>query len=398
MQGRDMNMRVEKYECKSIFCTADSGKANGGYYFGMPGSINNADDKAELTKARRRVSIGSARPGMIVAKDVYSRNDQLVLPKDTELTPDVITKMMFYAVDSVFIYNEEESTNKDVSEENEGTIEFRKEYAKTLENVKYEFEKAIVSNASIDEDKLLANVDEFFNKDAGKAEVLSMLHNIKKFDDHVYMHSINVSLLCKIFAGWLGISGRDEEILVLCGLLHDIGKMLIPKNILNKPSELTRMEYEMMKQHTLRGYELLNGKDIDERVKFAALRHHERYDGKGYPNGCKSEEIDMYSMITGIADTYDTLASEHIYSDEKCPYDILFDFENKKQIFAPQYLLPIINNIAESYINHEVTLSNNEKASIVMLNADDLSKPVVRVNDKFIDLSKERSIKIKKMN
>lgn len=395
--GKGLNRMCRNYN-ENVYYSANKTDVGNGYYFGMPRSVkSDNDNKDESGQSKKRVAISAVKPGMIIAKDVYSRNDQLIIARGTELTPDIIAKLMFYAIDGILVYtnNGENGVKEELSVK--CSEELKREYIKTLEIVKNEFEKAVIAGADFDEDKLLSGVEEIFTKDNGRAEVINLIHGMRDFDNDIYTHAVNVALLCKIFAEWLEIKGNDAETLILCGLFHDIGKMLIPKDIINKPGDLTRVEYEVIKQHTIRGYELLKEKKIDERICLSALRHHERYDGKGYPNACRGEEIDMFSMITGIADAYSAMAFEHSYKPAKCPYDILFVLESKKEIFAPQYLIPIMNNIAESYINHEVILDNEKKANIVLLNPDDLSKPVVRAGDEFIDLSKKRDIKITDM-
>ena len=110
-----------------------------------------------------------------------------------------------------------------------------------------------------------------------------MLHNMREMDDSTYVHSINVALIATVLGRWLHMSEEELKILTSSGLLHDIGKLLIPKEILTKPKKLTEEEYTIIKTHPKKGFELLKTLDLDERILFSTLAHHERCDGSGYP-------------------------------------------------------------------------------------------------------------------
>ena len=105
---------------------------------------------------------------------------------------------------------------------------------------------------------------------------MEMFHGIRDYDDLTYVHSLNVSLICNIFAGWLKMSNEETKIITLAGLFHDIGKLLIPQEILTKAGKLTAKEYEEAKLHTIKGYHVLKDLNLDVRIKHSALLHHER--------------------------------------------------------------------------------------------------------------------------
>ena len=147
---------------------------------------------------------------------------------------------------------------------------------------------------SLEGDKMFSDVSKMIGDNRSNVHIFNMLHCIRDYDDTVFMHSVNVALICNVFGDWLRMSDADKKVLTLCGLVHDIGKLLIPKDILDKPAKLTDNEYDVVKQHVAHGYEMLKDMDIDERIKFSARDHHERYNGSGYPNGLKSDEIDSF--------------------------------------------------------------------------------------------------------
>ena len=126
-------------------------------------------------------------------------------------------------------------------------------------------------------------------------------------------HSERVAEYSVLIAKELGFDEKSCEDLKKAALLHDIGKIGIPDRILNKPEKLTDEEYGIMKSHVTKGAEILKSFTIVDHVEEGALYHHERYDGKGYPDGLKGEEIPISAQIVSVADVYDALTSERVY-------------------------------------------------------------------------------------
>lgn len=217
-------------------------------------------------------------------------------------------------------------------------------------------------------------------------------------DDATYAHSVSVALLCNVFGHWLKYSNEDIKVLTLCGLLHDIGKMLVPSNIISKPSTLSKVEYDIVKNHPTDGYHLLEDQDLDERVKKAALMHHERRDGSGYPQGLKDDQIDEFAQIVAIADIYEAMTSPRVYRRPNCPFDAIGVFEQDGfQMFDPALLLTFLEGLANTYVNCSVKLSDNRVGEIVMIDSHNITKPVVKIESAFIDLSKEKDLSIKEV-
>ncbi len=133
-----------------------------------------------------------------------------------------------------------------------------------------------------------------------------------KFDAE-RIHSEKVSMLCKMMGTKLGIFGDELKELEQAGMFHDIGKIAIPDNILNKPGKLTNEEFDIIKTHTEVGYQILRAADEYSDLANHALHHHERWDGKGYPNGIKGNEIPLFSRIICIADAFEAMTSDRPY-------------------------------------------------------------------------------------
>lgn len=128
-------------------------------------------------------------------------------------------------------------------------------------------------------------------------------------------HSERVSNLSLNIGRRMGLDSESLNILKLSAFLHDIGKVCIPRGVLNKPSALTPSEARIIKEHTLKTYEILNNSSITENIAFIAASHHEQMDGSGYPLGLKGEEIPVMSRIINIADIFDALTSSRAYRE-----------------------------------------------------------------------------------
>ena len=187
----------------------------------------------------------------------------------------------------------------------------------------------------------------------------------------------------------MNLSHDDIETLMIAGMLHDIGKLRIPPEIIQKPSKLTDNEYAIIKKHPEYGYEILSTKNLNSKIKLAARQHPERYAGKGYPNGLKGNEIDLFSGIVAIADVYDAMTADRVYRKGICPFPVLEHMELQKELYEPGALYKFIERTVEAYINTEVKLSNGDVGRVVLLNKNFLSRPIVISDTKTYDLSKD---------
>lgn len=153
-------------------------------------------------------------------------------------------------------------------------------------------------------------------------------------DNYTFGHSMRVTYFSMIVGKELGLKDEDIYELQLAALFHDIGKIGTPDAVLNKPTRLTDEEFKIMKQHPSQSYEILKGFDNFEKIARNAKHHHERYDGRGYPDGLKGEEIPMYARIILIADTFDAMTSTRVYR-KGLPYEVAF--EELKEFSGSQF-------------------------------------------------------------
>ena len=216
------------------------------------------------------------------------------------------------------------------------------------------------------------------------------------YDDYLVEPLAQVLISLGIKRGMV-VYGQDKlDEISMAGLLHDIGKFKIPDEILLKPGKLTKEEFEVIKKHTVYGYEILNNFKILESTKRAALLHHEKFDGSGYPFGYTADKIDDISAIITIADVYDAMTSKRCYRDGMCPFDVIADFEyDGISKYHPKYIGMFLKKIASSYIGSTVLLTNGKKAKIIFV-TEKYSRPTVTLleDNSVLVLKDEKDIKI----
>jgi putative nucleotidyltransferase with HDIG domain len=143
-------------------------------------------------------------------------------------------------------------------------------------------------------------------------------------DNYTYGHSMRVCYFSLVLGKELGLSDPEIYDLQLASLFHDIGKIGTPDAVLNKPTRLSDEEFRIMKDHPEQSYEILKGFEVFEKVAKYAKHHHERYDGRGYPDQLKGEDIPQFSRIILIADTFDAMTSTRVYR-KGLPYEVAYN-------------------------------------------------------------------------
>ncbi len=344
-------------------------------------------------------------PGMTLAEDVITQNNQVIAGRATILTDKLISRLEFYKVEAVKVSTEQfdsEATAAVVkpkySEKIKNSEEFQT-FTKKLDSTTAAFSSKLAEllegGSPLDMDYLYKKVTDIVPESATTLNIFDMIHNTRQHSDPVYSHSINVALIANILGRWLDFSEEDLKILTVAGLLHDVGKSKIPENILNKPGKLSSSEFEIIKNHPIYGHNLLKGRGIDKRILNATLQHHERCDGSGYPNGLKDNEIDSFAKIIAIADVYDAMTASRDFRSSTCPFKVVALFEQEGLgKYDPHFILLFLERIVLTYINNNVQLSDGRIGEVVMINKLNLSRPIVKIGEEFVDLSAKKDLTI----
>ena len=347
------------------------------------------------------------KPGMVVAEGAYTSNNHLVIQSNSELTQEIIDKLKYYSVKSVKVFIPESdgtktqavppintSTYYERIKDSQEFKQFETAFTSCVDSLKNTLNDIVTKNAVGLVDNLLDNVGHMIKKTRNPLHLLDLMQCMHGYDDMTFTHSMNVSLICNVIGSWLQLPENEMDLLMTCGLLHDIGKLKIPAEIIQKPGKLTDDEFRQVKMHPEFGYEILKEKNLDPRVAMAALQHHERFNGSGYPHGTAGKDIDKFSSIVAIADVYDAMTSDRVYRKGLCPFPVIEQMEREKYMYNPNVLYTFIQRTAEAYVNTEVMLSNGEKGRVVLINKNFLSRPIVISGSKSYDLAKMTDIEI----
>lgn len=192
-------------------------------------------------------------------------------------------------------------------------VRARKIHAKAAQAVVSMFGEARMGNA-IKVEQVATLVEEINQSIARNSDALLSLARLKSADNYTYLHSVAVCALMIALGRQLGLEGAILNEVGMAGLLHDVGKMAIPGDILNKPGRLTDEEFLIIKAHPLKGWEMLkNCPDVSDMTLDVCLHHHETVVGTGYPDGLSGEALSLYARMGAVCDVYDAITSNRCY-------------------------------------------------------------------------------------
>ena len=320
------------------------------------------------------------KPGMILAKDIFLYNlsnfSTLLLAKGQVLNNIYINRINYHSIDGVYIESEAFS---DINVEPYIDENLKTESLNSVSDAYYEFQisSGKVNAPMIKQMSSVVNniVTELLHKD----NLAYNLIDFKNYDSYTYQHCFNVAVLSISTGISMELSERKLNDIGLAGMLHDIGKMLIPIEILNKPGELTKEEYEIIKTHPVNAT-----KQLRNMVPYEVLRaiedHHEKLDGTGYPNGKKDGNISPYSKILSICDVYDALTSDRPYRKSVFPNEVV---EYLMGCADKQFDYKILNHFIKVIVAYPVgtfvKLSNGKLAVVIKNHSENILRPIVRI-------------------
>jgi HD-GYP domain-containing protein (c-di-GMP phosphodiesterase class II) len=188
---------------------------------------------------KKKILLAQAIPGMVVAADIFSKDGNLIIARDIPLTDNSIARLEFHSITELTIYDTTYYFNPDDFSQEETYIEkvkksesfhrFHLAYQNTMANLRDSMDGVVRQQKEIDVDQLLTDTAKILNQCDSNTDLLHMLHCIRDYDDSTYIHCLNVALICNIIGKWLRFSPEDLETITLCGLLHDIGKLAVPR-------------------------------------------------------------------------------------------------------------------------------------------------------------------------
>jgi HD-GYP domain-containing protein (c-di-GMP phosphodiesterase class II) len=345
----------------------------------------------------KMTAVMALKPGMVLAEDVLNFKNELLFPANTTLDDRAIAKLSRHSIMCVEVKEEEDfaTTHFEKVRVSAGFRHFEKTYNIFLPKYKKMIDGLINDKTPIDVSMLFQIYAEITGCAKTGELLLDYLYNmLPSEDDLTYAHCLNSALIAGVFGTWTGMPREDLFRLIECGFFYDIGKLILPQELIWKPSKLTDMEFELMKTHTLQGYNLLKDQDLDESILLATLEHHEKCDGTGYPSKLKEDQINLFAKYIAIIDAYEAMTSARTYRQSLVPFQVIENFERNERFYPSIILRNILLHIANSQVGLTVRLSDERLAEVILINQRNLSRPLVKCGDEVIDLVKFPDVKI----
>ncbi len=330
----------------------------------------------------RLTSTKSTKPGTILGQTIYNDNGQVLIQKGLALTERMISRLLNQGITYIYI---EDDVTADVQVKPVISESLRKEASDTIKSIFAEVKQDGIKNRSFIFEKqgtqLTSIVEKIMNEILNRKETLSLLANIFITDDYIFQHSLNVTIYSLAIGTELNLTKKELSEIGTGAMLHDIGKIFLDQDILQKPGKLTDEEFEMIKQHTKLGFDFLRKQmDLPSVIAHCAYQHHERLDGTGYPRELVGDAIHKYAKLIGIADVFDAVTSNRVYRDAMLPHEGLeILYAGATCLFDKEMVEAFKKSVAVYPNGLSVQLSDGRKGVVARQNKSLCDRPIVRI-------------------
>jgi HD-GYP domain-containing protein (c-di-GMP phosphodiesterase class II) len=343
------------------------------------------------------VSIELLYDGMVVPQDIYDADGKLFLVRTGHT-------LKMSQVDAIKRYNKNRDTMLVTQETHELLMANKKLPPKSSFQSKLEkatgytdiksntmtMLKEIVQTNTASRDKV-QNISRDLSETVEKtkpAVILDLINTLAPIDEYLQRHCMNVSLLNGLIGKWLDLPKETIDKLILVGLVHDCGKIAIPPQVLHAPRKLTASEFEVIKMHTVFGFDTLS--EFPDVIRKGVRGHHEKFAGKGYPDNLSGADIPLLARISAVSDIYDAMVSQRVYKDPRNPFHIISWIKKLRGTDLDEKIVDVFTEkMPREMVNKPAMLSNGEVGIIHELDYDDLEHPYIRIGEKIIKTDDE---------
>lgn len=330
----------------------------------------------------RLVKTSSVTTGTKLGKAIYNERGKVLVNKGVSLDGRMLKRLIQLGFTYIYIDDKETA---DIEYKDPISDPLKREAMSTIVTTFKRIgaeplsERSFVLDKSVNEYKKV--VKYIMQELNDHPELMSILSDVCVHDSYIFTHSLNVTLYSLAVGMELKLKPQQLEAIGLGALMHDIGKVAVPKEILLKPGKLTNDEFELIKTHASEGFEILRNTDsVPLLVAHCAFQHHERMDGSGYPRGIRESEIHDYAKIIAVADVFDAVTSNRVYRPAMLPHEGLeLLYSGVERHFQTKVVKAFHKSVAIYPIGITVELNDGRKGVVVQQNASLSDRPIVRV-------------------
>ncbi|QED49222.1 HD-GYP domain-containing protein [Cytobacillus dafuensis] len=353
----------------------------------------------------RLVTTASVEAGSVLAKAIYNEKGQILLNVGMVLKEGIIQRLQDLGISYVYI---KDSQTEDIICEGTLSDSLRREAIQTIFTTFHDIQKEKKLSSSFVVEKTSKRfsqlVRSLLEEIKSKNELLNLLSDAFTYDNYIFTHSLNVTLYSLAIGMELKLSPKELEILGLGAIFHDIGKLKVPLDVLLKPNQLTKDEYESIKKHAEEGFEILRKvQTIPLLVAHCAYQHHERINGTGYPRGIMGTEIHYFGKIIAVADVFDAVTSNRVYRRAMLPHEGLEILYGGSGTLFDQKIVEAFRLAVAIYpVGITVELNDGRKGIVSGQNTGYGDRPIIRILEQNeervapyeVDLKKELNLMI----
>jgi putative nucleotidyltransferase with HDIG domain len=346
--------------------------------------------RAQIVKEEQPRIQPKPQPGMdkLVGKqakyDIFSETGVLLVAARTVLTRFHLQLLRMHNVTSIPVMPDEHKS---------AAAALLQEATRYAEDLFYR----IRTNRQIPMLEIRSNLIPFIHQAAEHDDLFQIIEAVRSKDAYTYKHSVGVGVLASLIGKWMGLDASEQSLVATAATLHDVGKMKVSQELLQKPGKLTDIEYAEMKRHTVYGYEMLKETaGLNRRIALVALQHHERADGSGYPLKLHGMQTDPLSKIVAVADVFHAMTSDRPYQ-QALPLQSVLEQMRKCTFHGldPVIVDVLLRHVGRNMLGKQALLNDGRLGEVVHVNPHDIFRPLVQVKQSFLDLSQENNLYIK---